>query len=78
MDKIAYSLKKRRKELGYTKTYVAQKAGITQNSMVNIEHGKTCSVKSLLAICDVLKLRIELVEDCLSITEDNDIYRYDV
>ncbi|MBP3353167.1 MAG: helix-turn-helix transcriptional regulator [Bacteroidales bacterium] len=78
MDRIIYNLKKRRKELGYTKLYVAQKAGITPNSMVNIEHGKCCSLKSLLAICDVLKLRLELVSIDLSITSDIDDYRYDV
>lgn len=78
MDKIIYSLKKRRKELGYSKLYVAQKAGITPNSMVNIEHGKCCSLKSLLAICDVLKLRLELVSVDLSITSEDNICKYDV
>lgn len=78
MDKIAYSLKKRRRELGYTKLYVAKKAGITPNSMVNIEHGRCCSLKSLLAICDVLKLRLELVSINSSVASDNYDYRYDV
>lgn len=78
MDRIIYSLKKRRKELGYSKLYVAQKAGITPNSMVNIEHGKCCSLKSLLAICDVLKLRLELVSVDLSITSEDNICKYDV
>ena len=73
MERIAYCLKKRRKELGYTKSYVAEMAGITQNSMVNIEHGKLCSVRSLLAICEVLKLRIDIVANNLSNTLNSNV-----
>ncbi len=73
MERIAYCLKKRRKELGFTKSYVAEKAGITQNSMVNIEHGKLCSVRSLLAICEVLKLRIDIVANDLSYTLNSNV-----
>lgn len=60
METIARTIHQRRKDLRLSKTFVSKTAGITIQSLWNIERGKPCSVQSLLAVCRVLDLQIEL------------------
>lgn len=63
MKEIAKELKRKRIMMGLRKYQVAEKAGITKNSMVNIEKGRCISYKSLKAVCKVLNLKIELIDN---------------
>jgi transcriptional regulator with XRE-family HTH domain len=63
MKQIGEILRKRRIELGKTQQRVAQRAGIGQGNLARIESGThSIRIDILSRICDVLGLRIELVE----------------
>ena len=57
---VGERIKEKRKELNLTQQEVADKAGMTYQSVLNAERGKGCTLETLRKICGVLDLRIEL------------------
>ena len=57
---IGERIKEKRKELGLTQQQVADKVGITDQSVLNAESGKSCTLETLKKICSALELTIEL------------------
>jgi transcriptional regulator with XRE-family HTH domain len=62
---IGASIRKARKAAGLTYYAVAKKAGILNSTTVkDIEYGRDAKLSNILAIADVLGLKLELVETC--------------
>lgn len=57
---IGELIKKRRLELGLSQSMVGYSAGITYQTVINIEKGCKPSLQSVLGILDVLGLKIEI------------------
>jgi transcriptional regulator with XRE-family HTH domain len=56
-DKIGNKILKRRLELGYTQDFISKRLGIPQNSVSNIEKGKSgLSIGRLIHISEILKV----------------------
>lgn len=51
----------RRQELGLTQAELAELAGVARGPVLSVEAGRTVSLDTLLAILEVLGLRLELV-----------------
>lgn len=57
---IGERIREKRKELGLTQQEVANKVGLTYQSILNAENGKSCTLETLKKICNALGLTIEL------------------
>ena len=57
---IGELIKKRRLELGLSQSMVGNNAGVTYQTVINIEKGCKPSLQSVLGILDVLGLKIEI------------------
>lgn len=60
MKSIAIEIKERRKAFKLTQIEVSTRAGVAKNSCRRIEACLGYNIKTLLAVCDVLDLRIEI------------------
>ena len=63
MKNISITIKERRKALKLTQIEVSTRAGVAKNSCRRIEACSGYNIKTLIAICDVLDLRIEIVNE---------------
>lgn len=54
------SIKMRRKELGVTQKALADKIGVTNQSISNFEQSGTCSLSTFKRMCDELDLVIDI------------------
>lgn len=59
---IGEIIREKRVASGYTQKQLADKVGLTNTSISNIEKGLTCNVQSLISICDALDLVITVEE----------------
>lgn len=57
---IGEVIAEKRKELGLSQKEVAERAGLTYQSILNAEKGKSCTVKTIKKICSTLGLSIEI------------------
>lgn len=57
---IGERIRERRKKLGLSQKDVAEKCGLTYQSILNAETGKSCTLATLTKICEALDLEIEL------------------
>ena len=57
---IGEIIKNRRLELGLSQSMVGNSAGVTYQTVINIEKGCKPSLQSILGILDVLGLKIEI------------------
>jgi transcriptional regulator with XRE-family HTH domain len=59
LNKILVAIKKKRAQLGYSQTFVAEKLEITQNVYSKLEANKIkLTVCRLSVICDILEINI--------------------
>lgn len=58
VDKI----KKKRKELGMTQAELAEKCGVSINTIGNLETGKCCRHDLLLQVCEILGLGLAIID----------------
>lgn len=59
---IGEIIREKRVASGYTQKQLADKVGLTNASISNIEKGLTCNVQSLISICDALDLLLTVEE----------------
>lgn len=59
---IGEKVKSKREKLGYSQKKIAKMVGLTNASVCSIESDAPCNMQSLLKICEVLKLKVELVD----------------
>lgn len=59
---IGEKLKEKRERMGLSQREVAEKTKLTNISVCNVEKGLSCNLQTILRICEVLELRIELVD----------------
>lgn len=60
--KLGAAIKERREALGMTQEQLAKKAGTTQQSIANLETGKSRSTRKLVQIAKALGVRAETLE----------------
>lgn len=53
---VGQHLLKIRGDLGLTQSWVADKAGICQSIVAQVEHGQSCSLRSFLYICKAMEV----------------------
>lgn len=59
---IGELIKKKRLELGLSQSMVGEKAGVTYQTIINIEKGSKSSLQSILNILDVLGMKIDILQ----------------
>jgi transcriptional regulator with XRE-family HTH domain len=59
---IGEIIRKKRIASGMTQKQLAEKVGLTNASVSNIEKGLTCNIQSLVSICDALDLNLTIEE----------------
>jgi transcriptional regulator with XRE-family HTH domain len=57
---IGERIKERRKEARLTQSEVAEKCGLSYQSVLNAEQDKSCTLETLTKICNALDLKIEI------------------
>ena len=57
---IGEVIAEKRKEPGLSQKEVAERAGLTYQSILNAEKGKSCTVNTIRKICSTLGLSIEI------------------
>ncbi len=57
---IGERIKEKRLELGISQRAVAEKCGLSYQSVLNAEQGRSCTFETIKKICDALGLEIEL------------------
>ena len=56
-------IKKKRKQMGMTQKELADKCGVSYQSISNLETGKTFSLNLLTKVCNVLGLSFNIIDD---------------